>query len=109
MKANGPNYKKIYTDIIDLKFPEKKKRCERLINKKALSYLDILALNKIIFDDIENHEDLNTRQVFHSYDESSILHILDYQKKHKLNNSQVAKYFKLSRNSVAKWKRIFLK
>jgi hypothetical protein len=34
--------------------------------------------------------------------------MLDYQKKNKLTNSQLAKHFKLSRNTVTKWKRLFV-
>ena len=35
--------------------------------------------------------------------------MLKYQEKHHLNNSQLALYYKISRNSVAKWKKLFLK
>ncbi|MGE8431522.1 helix-turn-helix domain-containing protein [Chryseobacterium joostei] len=103
---NAPNYKRIYTDILDIKFPEKKGDCEKLLNKLVLSDLDILSLNKMIFGHIP---DLNTRQIFRSYSKSSILQILDYQKKHKLNNQELARHFNLSRNSVTKWRRLFLK
>lgn len=44
-------------------------------------------------------------QKFKSYKRSDILKILDYQKKHKLNNIQLAKHFKMSRNTITKYKK----
>jgi hypothetical protein len=50
MKKNTqPNYKRIYSDIIDQKFPHKKAECQKLLNKKNLSSIDILKLNKKSF------------------------------------------------------------
>lgn len=34
------------------------------------------------------------------------LNLMNYQKEHKLSNSTVAKYFKVSRNSISKWKKM---
>ncbi|WP_228459050.1 hypothetical protein [Chryseobacterium bernardetii] len=48
-KQSQPNYKRIYSDIIDLKFPHKKAECEKLLEKKMLTALDILELNNRIF------------------------------------------------------------
>ncbi|SHF03742.1 hypothetical protein [Chryseobacterium sp. OV279] len=44
-----PNYKRIYSDIIDQKFPHKKLECEKLLKKKILFAVDIIELNKRIF------------------------------------------------------------
>ena len=103
MKYPSPDYKLIFTDILDKKFPHKKEKCQILLKKKNLSAMDIIELNNNIFNtpDREN-------QKYRSYSKSDILKILDYQKKHKLNNSQLSKHFKLSRNSVTKWKKMFL-
>jgi len=103
MKYPSPDYKLIFTDILDKKFPHKKEKCQILLKKKNLSAMDIIELNNNIFNtpDREN-------QKYRSYSKSDILKILDYQKKHKLNNSQLSTYFKLSRNSVTKWKKMFL-
>lgn len=97
------NYKTLYTDIINDLYPDKLIQCQEILNKKALNILDILELNKLIFEE----EDKNN-QKFRSYSKQDILLILDYQKKHRLNNSQLANHFKLSRNTVAKWKKIFI-
>ena len=59
-------------------------------------------LNEIIFGKKTEN------QKFKSYKRSDILKILDYQKKYKLNNSQLANHFNISRNTVTKWKKMFL-
>jgi DNA-binding transcriptional regulator YiaG len=45
-------------------------------------------------------------QKFRSYKIPDIQKILDYQNKYQLNNSQFANHFQLSRNTVAKWKKM---
>lgn len=102
-----PNYKLIYSDILIKKFPHKQEKCKALLNKRNLSVLNIIELNTIIFG-TDDHQTENANQKHRSYRKSDILMILDYQKKNKLNNSQLANHFKLSRNSVTKWKKIFL-
>lgn len=103
----SPNYQQIYLDIIAEKYPEK--MYDSKINEKVynlVTILDIISLNDLIFEkrnlNIENHN-----QKLRSYDKKSILAILDYQKKNNLNNSQLSKHYKLSRNSISKWKKIF--
>lgn len=98
-----PDYKLIYSDILIKKFPHKQEKCKTLLNKSNLSVLNIIELNTIIFGKSDN-----TSQKHRSYRKSDILMILDYQKKNKLNNTQLANHFKLSRNSISKWKKIFL-
>jgi hypothetical protein len=106
MKCSKPDYKKIFNDLLALKFPDKKEQCLLFLNKKELSRLDVITLNKIIFG--ENiSENLNGRN-HRSYDQSTIFKVLDHQKKQKLNNIQTAKYFGLSRNTLAKWKKLRL-
>jgi len=102
-----PDYKTIYMDILNLKFPDKKAECEFFLKKEHLSALDILKLNEKIFGAATHRETSATRQKYRSYTKADILEILAYQKKHCLCNSQLANHFKLSRNSVAKWKKMF--
>ena len=103
MKPLTPDFRLIYSDIISKLYPEKKIDCIKLLSKKELSIMDILELNHMIFG---KSGEIN--QKYRSYDKSDILKILDFQKKHKLNNTQLAKHFTLSRNSVARWKKAFL-
>ncbi|PWW20585.1 hypothetical protein DEU40_1137 [Chryseobacterium sp. AG844] len=107
MNTLQPNYKLIYQDIIAKKYPYKKAKCDNILNKNELSVLDIIRLNNIIFDNISN-EPSTSNQRLRSYDKITILQILDYQKKHRLNNTEIAIKFNLSRNTVSKWKKIFL-
>lgn len=98
------DHKRIYKDIIDLKYPHKKSRCEDLLSKKSLSSLDIIELNKRIFGTAQ----VGYNQKHRSYGQSDVVKIIDYQRKYKLNNSQLANHFNLSRNTVAKWKKLFV-
>ena len=106
MLKQNINYQQIFRDILDTKYPEKKKVCIPLLQKENLSAMDIVKINTEIFGISRENETSN--QKHRSYHKSDILKILNYQKKHNLNNSQLANYFKLSRNTVAKWKKIFL-
>lgn len=101
-----PDYHKIFLDIIRLRYPEKVKYCQPILALKNLSALDIIKLNTIIFSDATK-ENILLNQQHRSYDRSAILKILDYQKRNNLNNMQLANKFKLSRNSVSKWKKLF--
>ena len=105
-KNNTPDYKQIYEDILDTKYPHKKEECQNILQKQTISGIDIIELNQKIFGNIKENENFN--QKHRSYQKSDILQILDYQKKHRLNNSQLANHFGLSRNSVTKWKKMFL-
>lgn len=102
-KYRQPDFKQIYTDIISRKYPHKYGLCEYLLSKNELLTLDILELNTIIFGTSEKRS-----SQYRSYKRHDILKILDYQKENKLNNTQLALHFKLSRNTVSKWRKIFL-
>ncbi|MCT2409139.1 helix-turn-helix domain-containing protein [Chryseobacterium antibioticum] len=100
-----PDYKRIYSDLIELKHPEKKEKCKKILSKEQLSSIDIIRINAIIFGN--NTENISLNQRHRSYDDETVQKILDYQKNNKLSNNQVAKHFKLSRNTVTKWKKIY--
>ncbi|MBP2619501.1 helix-turn-helix domain-containing protein [Chryseobacterium jejuense] len=103
---NTPDYKKNYNDMLIIKYPERKEGFQQLLSKSDFSALDIIEINKVLFSrGFEESARFNQRH--RSYDLSTIIHILEYQKKNKLNNSQLAKHFKLSRNTVTKWKSHF--
>lgn len=97
-----PNYKKIYADILRQKFPHKLEQCKQILEKEHLTTTDIFKLNERIFGKQNN-------QKHRSYSQSDIVEILQYQKKNNLNNIQLANHFRLSRNTVAKWKKLFAK
>lgn len=102
-----PDYKRIYTDLVNEKYPEKKDAFTVILSKKNFSVLDVIACNSIL----SGREDKNTftfNQKHRSFDQQSILEILDYQKKYQCSNVQLARHFKLSRNTIAKWKKKFI-
>lgn len=102
MKKSQPNYAKIYSDLIRLKYPEKEALCKKiLLKREELSIIDVIKLNLIISPNNPYN------QKYKSYDKETILHILDYQKKNNLTNAQVACHFKMSRNTISKWKKKF--
>lgn len=102
-----PDYKLIYSDILIKKFPHKKEMCEGLLSKETLTALNIIELNTMIFG-LPDNQPQNLNHKYRSYGKNDIFIILEYQKKHKINNSQLANHFRISRNTVAKWKKLFL-
>ena len=101
-----PDYVAIFTDIIKKKFPEKEEVFKYLMSKKELDTLEVLNVNKQIFGS-KNITIKTIHNKYNSYKKRDIFKILIYQRKYELNNSQLAKHFSLSRNTVAKWKKIF--
>ncbi|MGG5210518.1 helix-turn-helix domain-containing protein [Chryseobacterium sp. MIQD13] len=106
MKKIVPDYKRIYSDIITKEFPDKRNCCLQLLQKEILSAIDIIRLNEEIFG-IPDKETFIANQRHRSYRETDILQILDYQQRNQLTNTQLASHFKLSRNTVAKWRKKF--
>ncbi|WP_223606295.1 helix-turn-helix domain-containing protein [Chryseobacterium sp. OSA05B] len=90
---------KIFSDIISKKFPEKKSSCKNFLEKGKLSSLDVITLNRILFQDGEIANEHK------SYDDESITEILEYQIKTRMTNTEIASVFKLSRNTLAVWKK----
>jgi len=107
MTETKPNYKRIYTDMVLKKFPEKKQLVHSFLSKKEITELDILEINAKLFGSRNKKiTEINSRHK--SYSKKVILKILEYQKKYRLNNTQTAHHFSLSRNTVAKWKKLFM-
>lgn len=99
------NYKSIFCDLLAKKHPEKLSEFQNILNKDSLNELDVLAISKRLS---ESKETDSENGKYKSYRKSTILKILDYQRKNKLNNSQLANHFSLSRNTIAKCKKMFL-
>ena len=93
------NYKKIFQDILDLKFPENKELYTIVSEKEINDYYDVLNLNKLIFGD------QNKNNKHKSYDTSTITKVLKYQEENNLSNIETARKFNLSRNTVSAWKK----
>ncbi|MFS4432237.1 helix-turn-helix domain-containing protein [Chryseobacterium sp. S90] len=82
-------------------------RCRIFLEKDRLMSYDVLKLSGIITGK-DDHEAISFNARHKSYDSNTILRILDHQKKYKCSNLQLANYFRLSRNTVTKWKKMFL-
>ncbi|TDS63613.1 helix-turn-helix domain-containing protein [Myroides indicus] len=99
-----PNYKKIYTDLLNSRHPDKKYKCESILSKKELNFIDVIQLNEIIFEK-KSKEVLEMNQKYRSYDKNTIVEILKYQQNNELNNKEVANHFKMSRTTLLNWKK----
>ena len=98
------DYKRIFYDLLAKKHPERLPEFQDILNKDSLDELDVLTISEKIS---ATKKAKSENGKYRSYNKSTILKILDYQKTNQLNNSQLAKHFNLSRNTVAKWKKMF--
>lgn len=102
----APDYRKIYTDMIEMKYQEKKESCKALLDRPNISFLEIIEIErKLMGVNISDPEDNGK---FRAYDDKAIIQILKYQKKNRLTNIDLSREFKISRNSIAKWKKMFV-
>jgi len=99
-----PNYQKLYKEITERFHKEKNNLVTMYLEKEEWTSLDVITVNDLLFNRKRN-EELEFNAKCKSYDELSINKILNYQKQYRLNNTQLANHFKLSRNTVAGWKK----
>ncbi|AVK73267.1 transposase [Chryseobacterium indologenes] len=108
MNSLQPDYHRIFNDILSKKNPVNKIACLKILEKKDLSALDVIKLNTLIFNYTERNTPSGIGENKHrSYNKTDILYMLDFQKENGYNNSQISLYFRVSRNSIAKWRKIF--
>lgn len=99
-----PNYQKLYKEITERFHKEKSSLVTGYLEKEEWTSLDVITVNDLLFNKKRNKE-LEFNAKCKAYDELSIKNMLNYQKQHKLNNTQLANHFKLSRNTVTVWKK----
>lgn len=102
--SNKINYKKLFQDIITLKYPDNRKDCVPLLEKEQLSEFDVVKLSNMLSDD-NTKDRLKFNQAHKAYSKKTVEKILTYQAKNGLSNSDTAAFFKMSRNTIAKWKK----
>ncbi len=102
---NKPDFGKIFREMAEKKNIPKNQQ-ERIAEQKGWNSLDVIEINEELFAK-DNKENIKFNQKHRAYDESSIKELLEYQQKHKLNNTEMMSLFKISRNTIARWKRIF--
>jgi len=105
-KVTAPNYSRIYRDLIVKKFPDKLHGCTVLLSKENLTFFEILRINELLFGK-KNKEQESQEQRYRAYDKQTILRIMRYQNQKKLNDKELAVHFKLSRNTIRRWKKVF--
>lgn len=105
-KITVPNYGRIYRDIIDKRFPERIDEFAEKLNKEHLTFFEVIELNDLLFGKKSKHEE-NQEQRYRAYDKQTILRIFRYQQQHNITDRELASHFKLSINTIAKWKRVF--
>ena len=91
-----PNYIKIFTDIISMKFPQYNFIIDILKDKDDLTSLEVIEINNSIFG-------ISKANNFKSYDLQSIKEILDYKEKNNLTIIATANHFRMSRNTLKFW------
>ena len=97
-----PNYQKIYKEITERFHQDKIQEIKPYLNKKQWNTLDVMSVNNILTDENEIQD---KDRIHKAYDEQTINAILQHQKEFELNNSELARYFKISRNTVLNWKK----
>ncbi|SDQ16386.1 hypothetical protein SAMN05421664_0822 [Chryseobacterium soldanellicola] len=101
-----PNYAKIYQDMLKMEHPEKLKdpKIKELL-KSLNTTEDVLNFNEKIFK--QSKESLKNNQKLKTYDKKTMLKLLQYQKKHGFSTSHMSRKYKISRTTIAKWKKTF--
>ena len=104
---NRPFYHKLYADMIRDICPDKEHNCADYLNKENWTALDVIDVNTILFGKKQERKEIVSDQRHRAYDRESIVLILLDQKENILNNKEIAVKYRLSRNTVAKWKKMF--
>lgn len=104
-KGRRPEYKLIFQDLAQKQFGTTIPTSVQNKIEKLQNNLDILEVNSLIFN--QKHSTRETAKM-KVYDKESIEKILNIQQKEKLTNQEIASQFHVSRNSVAKWKKLYL-
>jgi|SRR5690606_9923997 len=103
--VNKPDFGRIFCEIAQKNNFSESKINEMSAQKKWNS-LDVIKMNEKLFGNTAINN-LNFNQNHRAYDEESIKEILNYQKKYDLNNSEMMRMFRISRNTIVKWQKLF--
>lgn len=102
-------YLNIYRDFIlsQQTIPTEKKL--QLLDKvnRVKNFKHIIELNLDIKTILNSPYDIKEYQKLKSYDKAYIMYILEQQTKFNLSDTEIARTFKMSRNTIAKWKKVF--
>jgi len=100
-----PDFGRIFREIA-----QKKKHSEsvigHIVNIEEWNSLNVIKVSEKIGEKPRG-KNLKLNRKHRAYDEQSVKEILNYQKINNLNNSEMMRLFNISRNSIAKWKKMF--
>ncbi|GAA5087029.1 hypothetical protein GCM10023210_09540 [Chryseobacterium ginsengisoli] len=99
-----PNYTKIYLDLI------KYKKKEDTVSDSLLKKIKNIEMANDVFEverELFGNNGFIDNQKLKSYDEMTIKIFLNYQKQNSLTNMELSDQYKISRNTIAKWKKIY--
>lgn len=101
-----PNYTKIYEDMLKQDYPDKLKDPKIVtLLKKLNTTEDVLKFNDKLFE--QSRESQQNNQKLKTYDKKTMIKLLQYQKKHEFSTSYMSRKYKISRTTLAKWKKMF--
>ncbi|WP_415325724.1 helix-turn-helix domain-containing protein [Chryseobacterium sp. MMS23-Vi53] len=97
---------KIYQDMLKQEHPDKLQdpKIQSLL-KNLKTTEDVLNFNELVFK--HTKESLRNNQKLKTYDKKTMLKLLQYQKKHGFSTSFMSKKYKISRTTLAKWRKTF--
>ena len=104
---NKPFYHLLYRDMIRDKYPEKAHLCSAYLEKTDWNSLDVIQVNKILFENEKDKKGIAIDQKHRAYDMDSIKAILREQRDNNMYNCQIANKYRISRNTISKWKLLF--
>jgi len=104
-EMSKPDFRKIFHEMAQ-KNNLSDSKLKEILSQKEWNSLDVIKMNEKLFGKV-SLSDLSFNQSHRAYDESSIMEILNYQKEYGLNNTELIKIFKISRNTIVKWQKLF--
>jgi len=89
--------------MIQMKYPDKKELCLPLLSKEVFTEFDVINISNLL-NDKQSVSRNKFNQTHKSYSKKTVDEILHYQKEYGLNDTATANHFKMSRNTLKKWK-----
>jgi len=101
----GPDYYRIFSDMVVQEFPDKINEIEKL-KKNNPTVFDIFSVNDRLFD-TKTEEQKKIRQKYRVYSKQTIISILRFKRQKNMTISQMAAQFNISRNTLKKWMKVY--
>lgn len=103
--THKPDFAKIFKEMAQ-KNEISVLKYQRILEQKNWDSLDVIEANDLLFTS-QTKENIKFNKRHKAYDENSIKRLLEYQRQNELNNSEMTRLFGISRNTLARWHKIF--